>query len=311
MFAGGRVARRSRCTARDAPAPGGRVDGPGDHRRGQRDDRGRARLAGAVTTRRDLLLTGRTPRAAPRPRPAPTPTRCCWRSSTTCSCRSPSRWACALQNTAHSVNIKERLDFSCALFDARRQPDRQRAAHAGAPGLDGRVDQDRDRRNRGTHAAGRRLRAQRPLPRRHAPARRHRRHAGLRPSRPGAPADICSTSPRAATTPTSAASRPARCRRQQHRIEEEGVLIDNWLLVEQRPAARSRDRSTCWPRGQYPARNPADQPRRPARPDRRQREGRRRSCAAWSSTSASTSCTPTCATCRTTPRRRCAASSTR
>ena len=23
-----------------------------------------------------------------------------------------------LQNTAHSVNIKERLDFSCALFDA-------------------------------------------------------------------------------------------------------------------------------------------------------------------------------------------------
>ena len=30
----------------------------------------------------------------------------------------------------------------------RRQPDRQRAAHAGAPGLDGRVDQDRDRAQR-------------------------------------------------------------------------------------------------------------------------------------------------------------------
>ena len=44
-----------------------------------------------------------------------------------------------LQNTAYSVNIKERLDFSCALFDAERQPDRQRAAHAGAPGLDERV----------------------------------------------------------------------------------------------------------------------------------------------------------------------------
>ena len=26
-----------------------------------------------------------------------------------------------LQNTAHSVNIKERLDFSCALFDAQGQ----------------------------------------------------------------------------------------------------------------------------------------------------------------------------------------------
>ena len=51
-----------------------------------------------------------------------------------------------LQNTAYSVNIKERLDFSCALFDAEGQPDRQRAAHAGAPGLDGRIDQDRDPR---------------------------------------------------------------------------------------------------------------------------------------------------------------------
>ena len=45
-----------------------------------------------------------------------------------------------LENTAYSVNIKERLDFSCALFDAAGRADRQRAAHAGAPGLDGRVD---------------------------------------------------------------------------------------------------------------------------------------------------------------------------
>ena len=41
-----------------------------------------------------------------------------------------------LQNTAYSVNIKERLDFSCALFDAAGPADRQCAAHAGAPGLD-------------------------------------------------------------------------------------------------------------------------------------------------------------------------------
>ena len=47
-----------------------------------------------------------------------------------------------LANTAYSVNIKERLDFSCAIFDAAGQPDRQRAAHAGAPGLDGRERQD-------------------------------------------------------------------------------------------------------------------------------------------------------------------------
>ena len=37
-----------------------------------------------------------------------------------------------LDNTAYSVNIKERLDFSCALFDAAGPLDRQRAAHAGA-----------------------------------------------------------------------------------------------------------------------------------------------------------------------------------
>ncbi len=43
-----------------------------------------------------------------------------------------------LEHTAHSVNIKERLDFSCALFVGRRRPDRERAAHPRAPGLDGR-----------------------------------------------------------------------------------------------------------------------------------------------------------------------------
>ena len=76
-----------------------------------------------------------------------------------------------LQNTAYSVNIKERLDFSCALR-RRRQADRQRAAHAGAPGLDERIDQDGDRTQRRAHAPGRRLRAQRPVPRRHPSARR-------------------------------------------------------------------------------------------------------------------------------------------
>ena len=44
----------------------------------------------------------------------------------------------ALQNTASSVNIKERLDFSCALFDRDGSSDRQRAAHPGPSRLDGR-----------------------------------------------------------------------------------------------------------------------------------------------------------------------------
>jgi 5-oxoprolinase (ATP-hydrolysing) len=40
-----------------------------------------------------------------------------------------------LQNTAYSVNIKERLDFSCALFDAEGQSRGQRAPCAGASRL--------------------------------------------------------------------------------------------------------------------------------------------------------------------------------
>ncbi len=61
----------------------------------------------------------------------------------------------------------------------RRQPDRQRAAHAGPPRLDERVDQDRDRKERRAHEARRRVRAQRSVPRRHAPARRDGGHARL------------------------------------------------------------------------------------------------------------------------------------
>ena len=105
-----------------------------------------------------------------------------------------------LENTAASVTIKERLDFSCAVFDARGRPDRQRPAHAGASRLDGR-EREGDHRPEPGHGAGRRLRAERPLQRRHAPARHHRRHAGLGRRRR---ARCSSTPPPAATTPTSA-----------------------------------------------------------------------------------------------------------
>ena len=56
-----------------------------------------------------------------------------------------------LKATAQSVNIRERLDYSCALFDAARRPGGQRAAHAGASGLDGRE------RARGHRGAARQL----------------------------------------------------------------------------------------------------------------------------------------------------------
>ena len=123
---------------RDALQPGQTVDGPGDHRRGN------------ATT---VVEPGWRARARPRAAIS------CWSAS--CRCRArvaigtsvdpvmlevfnnlfmaiAEQMGVALQNTAYSVNIKERLDFSCALFDRERRADRQRAAHAGASGLDGR-----------------------------------------------------------------------------------------------------------------------------------------------------------------------------
>jgi hypothetical protein len=80
-----------------------------------------------------------------------------------------------LQNTAYSVNIKERLDFSCAVFDATAQ------LVANAPHMPvhlGSMDRSVEtiiRAEPGQDPARRRLRAQRALQRRHAPARYHGR----------------------------------------------------------------------------------------------------------------------------------------
>ena len=78
--------------------------------------------------------------------------------------------------TAHSSNIKERRDFSTALFDAAGdwscRPSTSRSTSARCP--------SRSRRC-WTRCTGRaRLDPQRPLPRRHPPARHHPDRAGLR-----------------------------------------------------------------------------------------------------------------------------------
>ncbi len=89
-----------------------------------------------------------------------------------------------LAQTAYSVNIKERLDFSCALFDAEGN------LIANAPhmpvhlGSMGESIKTVIAKNAGTDAAGRRLRTERPLQRRHPPARRHGHHARV-PGRNG------------------------------------------------------------------------------------------------------------------------------
>ena len=85
----------------------------------------------------------------------------------------------ALQKTAYSVNIKERLDFSCAVFDGDAR------LVANAPHMPvhlGSMDRSVEtviRMNEGDNPARRRLRAERPLQRRHASSRHHRLHAGL------------------------------------------------------------------------------------------------------------------------------------
>ncbi len=59
----------------------------------------------------------------------------------------------ALRNTAQSVNIKERLDFSCAVFDSEGAARRQRSAHAGAPRLDGSLGGNHHARAQGRRCA--------------------------------------------------------------------------------------------------------------------------------------------------------------
>ena len=87
-----------------------------------------------------------------------------------------------LVRSAHSANIKERRDASTGLFDAEGQMVMQAEhipVHLGAmPGAVAAVLGEE-------HAPGRRLDPQRPLPRRHPPARHHRDLAGLRGRRAG------------------------------------------------------------------------------------------------------------------------------
>lgn len=155
-----------------------------------------------------------------------------------------------LQNTAYSVNIKERLDFSCAIFDATgnliaNAP--HMPVHLGSMGesiktviernrgtmRDGDVFMLNDPYHGGTHlpdvtvitpvfADG----IEEPL-----------FYVGSR----GHHADIGGITP---------GSMPAR----STHIEEEGVLIDNWMLVS---AGKLRDRETrgLLASGRYPARN--------------------------------------------------------
>ena len=146
----------------------------------------------------------------------------------------------ALQNTASSVNIKERLDFSCAVFD--REGDLIANAphipvHLGSMGDSIRtiIAARGDGARRQGHEGGRRLCAERPLSRRHPPSRHHRDHAGLRAGDDAAPAwFVAARGHHADIGGIAPGSMPPDSRD----VHEEGVLIDNMLLVDAGPLPR-------------------------------------------------------------------------
>jgi 5-oxoprolinase (ATP-hydrolysing) len=175
-----------------------------------------------------------------------------------------------LRSTAHSVNIKERLDFSCAIFDAggnliANAP--HIPVHLGSMSESIKIVIDR---NKGRSKPGDVYALNDPY------------HGGTHlpdvtvitpvfaPPAPTGP--VTPTEPQATTVPSSrdiwfyVASRghhaeiggisPGSMPAASTRIEEEGVLIDNWLLVE---GGRLRETETTalLTGAQYPSRNPA------------------------------------------------------
>ena len=147
-----------------------------------------------------------------------------------------------LRQTASSVNIKERLDFSCAVFDAdanlvANAP--HMPVHLGSMGASVAAVLE-------THgarpAAGRCVPAELAVRRRHAPAGHDRRVAGVR-CRSAERSN--SSRRRARTTPTSAASRRGRCRRAAATIDEEGALIAPTSHRARRRAGRKRSCASC------------------------------------------------------------------
>jgi 5-oxoprolinase (ATP-hydrolysing) len=171
---------------------------------------------------------------------------------------------------AYSVNIKERLDFSCALFDAdgnliANAP--HMPVHLGSMGESiktviaknagkmkpGDVYVLNDPYNGGTHLAGR--------------DGDHAR-SSTTPDRE----ILFYVTARAATIATRRGSRPARCRPSRRRARGGRAALTR-ELGRGRPNARVEMRRLLR-RGSLPRAQPGPEHRRPARADRRQREGR-------------------------------------
>ncbi len=166
-----------------------------------------------------------------------------------------------LRDTAHSVNIKERLDFSCALFDAEGN------LIANAPhmpvhlGSMGESIKEVHRRETGEHATRRRLRDQRPLPRRHPSARHDRRDAGVRPGRRAHP--LLRRLPRPPRRDRR--HHPGLDARVQHARSTRRACCSTTGCSSGTAGCGSRRRWNMLTSGRVPDPRPGEQPGRPAR----------------------------------------------
>ena len=164
-----------------------------------------------------------------------------------------------LQNTAYSVNIKERLDFSCAVFD------RNGALVANAPHMPvhlGSMDRSVEtiiRLNEGDIHPGDVFALNAPYNGgTHLPditvVTPVFEQLGTRSPRRSSSRESSSTSPRAAIMPMSAATAPGSMTPLATTVDEEGVLIDNFRLVE-RGRFREKELATLLTDHPWPVRN--------------------------------------------------------
>ncbi len=285
---------------RRAPRPGVRAHGaarrrprarPGPDPRGQRHHRGRARLDRRGHRRGTTCCSAAPRRAARGSRPARSaPDPVLLELFNNLFTNVAEQTGVVLPNTSLSVNIKERLGLLLRHLRRRGPPGRQRAARPRPSRRHGREREDRPAPP-GRHAAARRRRgAEQPVQRRHPPAGHHRHHPRVRP---GGQQSASSSAP-AATTPISAASRRARHPPASHTLEEEGVVIDDFLLVEAGHFREAEFRALL-AGARYPARSPdvnvADIKAQVAANERGVQE-----LTAWWTATAGTPSPPTCAT---------------
>ena len=118
MFTGGAFHDAPRLRARAICAPATRIDGPAIIAERNATTVVEPGWRATLTARDHLRARARRSRRSARMRSAPTPIPVLLEVFNNLFMAIAEQMGVTLANTAYSVNIKERLDFSCALFDA-------------------------------------------------------------------------------------------------------------------------------------------------------------------------------------------------